>query len=1099
MNNIQSLPNGVSTSPKGLGIFDPEHNLDQRAMTKQINLNLVMIVKNEEKSLLRTLESVVGHVTHAYITDTGSTDSTLEVINSFTGFPISVNHTEFHDFSQARNEALVFAQRSITQSVSWLLLLDSNDILDSPSNGSEGCILQVIQKLPKTQDYIRVKQQWYSTFGNDASFWGYRLIKNTGSWLFSGVVHEHLIGTGRVEGQLPEHIQIVQDRELDNNQSYSRYLRDIRLLEKSNQDDPNNSRTIYYLAQSYFYTNNFQKAIEFDTMRVNNFNSQDEETFKSLVRIGDSMELVKEPWHKILPFYWRAWSLIQEAGILHKISNYYFKNGDFHTAYYIAQMECNTPKPEMQLVLNENIYVYERWILGSLISYKYSQTLIEKLKVKYDQEKQIWENQQDNSDQFPIFVLPENVKVILRNSLDYSNKALLSWKPIHTYNNYNKLKLIKSYCHETLLDYKLCSFPNASPFKLASPMIFIYGGEGYRPWNGSSMDSEYGLGGSESSCIQLAENLTELGYNVVVFSMCGGASSGSPGGTAATFVNGVLYQPLESYEEFITSYYVDTLIVLRYAEYLRYTDNITHTVLWLEDTVFIGKELVMNNKLSAVVTLTDWHREFFIEKYPQLEARTVVIGNALNAKNFVVQPDNKQTVTFMNAKSGTSDNVCPVKFIYSSCPTRGLDTVVELWPEICKVFPNIELHLYCDFDNSYVAAQTETDIPKLMNAINFFPNIKNHGRIPQVELRQIMLDSDIWFYPTDFNETYCVTALEMQASGVLCIHSNVAALQNTVGTRGCIIKPPNIETKAFDITTDELENKVFDMDELLGGHVVATEEQIKETYDARVVSIIDMMTKICDNQLVAENMIVEARDWALTQTWSTRVVEFVSLFKKETIYAQGDDQLYRIDYNKRLTESFHFGNGDNYYTPVINLLKQEITRTSINNLFSIESVEGVLPLVLQTCYNNVIIYCQNCVNCYGNINRNVKNPNLKLIRGNCDNIIKDNKPLQILIAQNKITETMTMLREIASTDPQLITKHYYMIEFQSPQQTKEISDFFVELKFAPFMVNENFAYFVHELRFVDFWTAYQSKITRLETSYKCGNIEANIINLVSVS
>jgi glycosyltransferase involved in cell wall biosynthesis len=55
-----------------------------------------------------------------------------------------------------------------------------------------------------------------------------------------------------------------------------------------------------------------------------------------------------------------------------------------------------------------------------------------------------------------------------------------------------------------------------------------------------------------------------------------------------------------------------------------------------------------------------------------------------------------------------------------------------------------------------------------------------HNRVTQTELAEHLKTCHAWLYPTYFMETFCITAVEMQAAGVLPITSNVAALQETV-------------------------------------------------------------------------------------------------------------------------------------------------------------------------------------------------------------------------------------------------------------------------------------------------------------------------------
>ena len=57
--------------------------------------------------------------------------------------------------------------------------------------------------------------------------------------------------------------------------------------------------------------------------------------------------------------------------------------------------------------------------------------------------------------------------------------------------------------------------------------------------------------------------------------------------------------------------------------------------------------------------------------------------------------------------------------------------------------------------------------------------ITNHGRVGQQELADEMAHSTLWLYPTEFPEIHCITALEMQASGVYPITTGYAALAET--------------------------------------------------------------------------------------------------------------------------------------------------------------------------------------------------------------------------------------------------------------------------------------------------------------------------------
>jgi glycosyltransferase involved in cell wall biosynthesis len=87
-----------------------------------MNLSLCMIVKNEADKLPRCLSSVQGIVNEIIVVDTGSTDQTAEIAQSFGA---QVYHYLWNNnFSAARNESLKYAQGE------WILVLDADEVLN---------------------------------------------------------------------------------------------------------------------------------------------------------------------------------------------------------------------------------------------------------------------------------------------------------------------------------------------------------------------------------------------------------------------------------------------------------------------------------------------------------------------------------------------------------------------------------------------------------------------------------------------------------------------------------------------------------------------------------------------------------------------------------------------------------------------------------------------------------------------------------------------------------------------------------------------------------------------------------------------------------
>ena len=88
---------------------------------RPMDLTLCMIVKNEEVTLSRTLDSVKGLVDEMVVVDTGSRDRTREIAREFGARVYGFEWCD--DFAVARNECLKHAQGD------WILVLDADEVL----------------------------------------------------------------------------------------------------------------------------------------------------------------------------------------------------------------------------------------------------------------------------------------------------------------------------------------------------------------------------------------------------------------------------------------------------------------------------------------------------------------------------------------------------------------------------------------------------------------------------------------------------------------------------------------------------------------------------------------------------------------------------------------------------------------------------------------------------------------------------------------------------------------------------------------------------------------------------------------------------------
>ena len=157
-----------------------ELRMFERTIPAEPKISLCMIVKDEEEMLPSALESVQGVVDEIVIVDTGSTDRTVKIAESFRARVY--HHAWEDDFSAARNLSLGYATGD------WVLILDADERLDAATaplirKTAAGCVHEAVS---------------FSIYNIDldsdcVSFLpGVRMFKNGRGYRYTGIVHNQI-------------------------------------------------------------------------------------------------------------------------------------------------------------------------------------------------------------------------------------------------------------------------------------------------------------------------------------------------------------------------------------------------------------------------------------------------------------------------------------------------------------------------------------------------------------------------------------------------------------------------------------------------------------------------------------------------------------------------------------------------------------------------------------------------------------------------------------------------------------------------------------------------------------------------------------------
>jgi tetratricopeptide (TPR) repeat protein len=231
---------------------------------------LNMIVKNESKIIRRLFESVLPIIDTYCICDTGSTDNTVELIQSFfdsKNIKGSIVFEPFKDFSHNRN----FALQSCLGLTDFILLLDADMVLD---------VGNFNKKMLNDYDVCNILQ------GNDNFYYqNTRILKNNGLFSYIGVTHEYISSpNGTRTLSLKKGELFISDLG-DGGCKSDKFERDVRLLEGAIKLEPNHDRYHFYLANSYLDLGNTEKAIENYEKRIQ-IGGWEQEVWYSYYKLG---------------------------------------------------------------------------------------------------------------------------------------------------------------------------------------------------------------------------------------------------------------------------------------------------------------------------------------------------------------------------------------------------------------------------------------------------------------------------------------------------------------------------------------------------------------------------------------------------------------------------------------------------------------------------------------------------------------------------------------------------------------------------------------------------------------------------------------------
>ena len=321
-------------------------------------LCLSMIVKNETHIIKECLDTIHQHIDYWVIVDTGSTDGTQELIKHYfaeKGIPGELHERPWVGFGHNRSEALDLCNGK----ADWAWMIDADDYIEGK--------LELPLNIPDDVD------GWALKFARGEFEWWRTQIFRTGrGWKYMGILHEYpTIPDNQPKiAKLDSNYKIVARTLGARNKDISpieKYTKDAELLEEALKTEPDNIRYQFYLAQSYFDSQQWEKAEAAYVKRVQ-MGGWEEEQFYAAFRIGLCRGILNKPWVEIQQAFLEAWEIRpNRAEPLHQIARVYRHMGHPRLAYLYAKMALDIPYPQDD-ILFVSADVYKFGILDEVAS-----------------------------------------------------------------------------------------------------------------------------------------------------------------------------------------------------------------------------------------------------------------------------------------------------------------------------------------------------------------------------------------------------------------------------------------------------------------------------------------------------------------------------------------------------------------------------------------------------------------------------------------------------------------------------------------------------------------------------------------------------------
>ena len=296
------------------------------------------------------------------------------------------------------------------------------------------------------------------------------------------------------------------------------------------------------------------------------------------------------------------------------------------------------------------------------------------------------------------------------------------------------------------------------------------------PWGPASPRLQ-GTGGSEEAALYLSEELVARGYDVTVYAPI------LPGDLPIRVQDGVVWRHLTAFAPDLA---VDHMIFHR-APAMAAVAPFAAQHLWTWHHDHFYSEEYWNPRIAGST------RHLYVSRWQRrtLENLIGVTTAGRTVYNGIPPKQYEQTRARIHGAPRNTHGV-----VYASMPTRGLDRLIDLWPEVIAAVPDAKLYIYYGMQSArQLWRGTHHDVAALLARLDAAVtelvgtgSVVYRGRVGQDALTEDLLQLGVLAYPTAFSEVYMIAGARAAAAGMKLVTTDAAALPETLPDKTYMVK-----------------------------------------------------------------------------------------------------------------------------------------------------------------------------------------------------------------------------------------------------------------------------------------------------------------------